>query len=315
MQDTTEILAPSAPPSPQSAPSANPLFERAILLNVSFSRLGTTKKVRGARIDKDADTDVYSVNKKLFRCVEYDAIRSFDGEIKTYLDSKCLPSTVKGGIYFLPIASIEEVDLKLTQFAARREQLVAAFVEIYPTLLLQAEMRLRAIFDERDYPHQNRVSEHFSLSWQTLSMGVPDVLETISTAMFERERAKAAQQWEAAQEQIQALLRVRLKGMVDHLTERLTPDKDGKCKVFKNSLVGNIESFLSDFSALNITNDRELETLADQARELLSGVDAATLRQSENTREVTRVAFESISHSLETMLTDKPKRAFSFEDI
>lgn len=294
---------------------ANPLFERAILLSVSFSRLGITKKVRGARIDKDADSDTYNVTKRLFRCAEFDAIRSLDNEVKGFLESKCLPSTVKGGIYFLPILSIEEVDRRLTQYAAQRDQLVAGFVDIYPNLLLQAEWRLRALFDAGDYPHQERVAEHFSMNWQTLTLGVPDVLQTISSEMFEREREKAARQWEDAQAQIQTLLRVRMKGLVEHLTERLTPDKEGNLKVFRNSLVGNIESFLSEFDALNITDDAQLAQVVQEARGLLSGVDAETLRRSTDTRAALREGFETMAQSLETMIVDKPRRAISFEDI
>lgn len=146
-------------------------------------------------------------------------------------------------------------------------------------------------------------------------MDVPGALKSISQGLFEEERDKMAAQWSVAQEEIQSLLRVRLKSMIEHLRERLTPDAEGKSKVFRNSLVDNIGDFLTEFSAINITNDSELEAVVEQARTLLDGVDAQTLRRSNDARETVRVGFDGLAQNLEAMLVDRPMRSISFDDV
>ncbi len=300
---------------PTTSPPQNPLFERSVLLGVSFSKLGTSKRVRDCGIDKDADRDLVRISKRLFDCTELDAISKFDARVKAFLGEKCLPSPMRGGMFFLPLVSVEKVHEKLTHFAVERTVLVEAFAAVYPNLLLGAEMRLRELFEPSDYPPQSRVAAHFGLSWNFVSMDVPGALKSISQGLFEEERDKMAAQWSVAQEEIQSLLRVRLKSMIEHLGERLTPDAQGKSKVFRNSLVDNISDFLTEFSAINITNDSELEAVVNQARTLLDGVDAETLRRSTDARETVRVGFDGLAQNLEAMLVDRPMRSISFDDV
>jgi hypothetical protein len=127
-------------------------------------------------------------------------------------------------------------------------------------------------------------------------------------------REGRARQWADATAVVQHTVREGLAELVAHLVDRLTGDKDGKLKVFRNSIMTNLNEFLEVFNARNITDDQQLAALVDKARRLISGVDAETLRESKNVRETVRTGFAKIQTALDGMLVDKPERAYRLDD-
>lgn len=290
------------------------MLDKAILLQIELRSLGNSRKVSSEVVAADADKDQLHVSKKLLDCPELKAIGNLDEAMKAFVKSKCLPSVLKKGVFLLPIVSIEAVNGRLGEFAAQREGTVEAFLDVYEAAKEQANARLRALYDPDDYPSVGRVKEHFSLSWNYLTFGVPEALAKIDQALFESEKAKAAAQWHEAQGVVQDLMRVRMMGLVEHLTERLSSGSDGKAKTFKKSLISNIGEFLQEFDALNVTSDGQLAELVAKARGLLDGVDADTLRKSKELREALKSGFCQIEGQLSDLIVDKPKRGISFED-
>ena len=142
------------------------------------------------------------------------------------------------GVYLIPIALVEEVEAKLVSFAAKREQLVDAFVEAYPAQVQDAKQRLRSAFSANDYRASERVKMLFGMEWRYVAFSVPGRTHTVSRELFKSEHEKAARQRQEALEEVRARLRTHLSEHVNHLVERLTsPGPDSKPKTFKNTLV------------------------------------------------------------------------------
>jgi hypothetical protein len=326
-------LAPFAP-AQLAAPVATPevaetlLDQKAVLVSLTLSQIGRTRQVKEGAVELaqhsdgeeklvEANTDKSQVRvvKTLFKCGELKAIESLDSEIRAFISRKCLKSPLKGkSVYLVPMGMVEQVDTKLRDYVAQRDQVVAQFVNVYPRLLQEAQQQLRDLYDAHDYPNRDHVAACFSLRWRFFALMVPDALGEISTQIWEQERAKAAADWAEAQEEIQMLLRVRLKSMIEHLVERLKPGADGKQKIFRNTAVTNMTEFINDFSALNITNDHELAQTVENVRSLMNGVDAQTLRDSKKVREVVLNGAAKIESELSTLIVAKPKRLIELED-
>ncbi len=312
------------------------MLDKAILLQIDIRRLGNCRNVSTEQIEvkkspviaesetdnsaengspAETDKSLLNVSKKLLDCPEYKAITSLDDEMKAYVRSKCLPSVLRKGVFLLPLTSVEKVNAKLDWFAQQRKARVTAFAAVYEAAKSQAQERLGSLFNEDDYPPVATVETHFALSWNYLTFGVPGALGKISQALFEQEQQKANAQWQEAQGMVQDLLRVRMQELVKHLTERLTPGEGGKPKIFKSSLISNIDEFLQEFEALNVADDGQLAQLVAQAKDLMSGVDAETLRKSKDMQSTLQSGFAQIEAQLSAMITDKPKRAISFDDV
>jgi len=286
------------------------LAQTTVCLKVHLGALGNTRKVSSAKIEVDADKQLIRVSKTLLDASELRDIHRLDSELRHYLYEICLPFEI--GIHLLPLPLVETVDQKLREMQERRSALVDRFLRAYPRLCRQASQRLRTLYSPADYPPVDYVESKFTFSWQYLSFGVPGQLKELSARIFATEREKAAQRMTEASMEIQQVLRTALAEMVEHLRDRLTDNGDGKPKQLRDSAVQKLKEFLTTFNLRNVTDDRDLADQVEKARDLLDGVDADVIRNTETLRDRIRVGMSDISTQLDTMIIDRPSRKFRF---
>jgi len=195
-----------------------------------------------------------------------------------------------------------------------RKQLVTAFIAAYPSLCQHAAKRLRGLYNPADYPPVEDIAREFGFSWQYVSFGVPDQLKSISREVWEEEREKAAQRMAEASAEIQIVLRESMAKLVQHMADRLKEGPDGKPLRFKESTVSNLVEFLTNFEFRNVTDDKELQALAAQARQILQGVSADDLRTTGDLRVKVQQGMADIAAQLDTMLTRTGGRRFRFDE-
>jgi Protein of unknown function (DUF3150) len=317
MDGSLTVIAPggNGGGAPVTIPITDPgvdLAKRTVCIKVRLSTMGNTRKVSTSQIEVDADRDLLRLSKQLVASAELKAIGRFDGEIRRFLYNICLPFEV--GIHLLPIAALETVEYRLRQFADDRKQLVIAFINAYPSLCQDAAKRLRGLYNPADYPPVEDVEAEFGFSWQYVSFGVPDQLKGISREVWEQEREKAAQRMAEASSEIQHVLRESMAKLVQHMADRLKEGADGKLLRFKESTVSNLVEFLTNFEFRNVTDDKELQALAAQARQLLQGVSADDLRTTGDLRAKVQQGMAGIAAQLDTMLTRPGSRKFRFHE-
>jgi hypothetical protein len=286
------------------------LSQTTVCLKVQFGALGNTRKISSAKVDVDADKQLIRVTKKILDAAELKEIRRFDNELRHYLYEMCLPYDI--GIHLVPYEAVETVEEKLLAAQATRPALVESFLQAYPQLCRQISQRLRTLYNPADYPPVDYVRSKFTLNWEYLSFGPPGELREISPRIWIKEREKAAQKLAEATIEIQQVLRTTLAEMVERLRDRLTFDGEGKRKQLRDSAVQKLKEFLSTFDFRNVTDDRELAEQVSRARELLDGVDADVIRNTDTLRDRIRTGMSEISTRLDTMIIDRPKRKFRF---
>lgn len=320
----------AAPQPPSAAPAFMPsMLDKCVLLQIDFKRLGNSKSVNSEVVNADTDKSQVSVSKTLLDSPELRNVGKVDEQIKTYLRDQCLPSIIRKGVYLLPLLSVQKVYGKLDSFEATREERIETFIEAYPTLVAQAETRLRALFKADDYPatrvgtdgklevlpgYADTLRAAFTLQYNCVTFGVPDILAEIDGQVFEESKNKMNAQWSEAQDMVQQLLRVRVQETVANIQKKLQPNAEGKVRGFSKLAVEKIESFFNDFDALNITDDAALKKLVEDGKALLQGVDPEAVRKSKDLQQSLGEQFSEIESQLTAMIVDKPKRAMSFND-
>jgi hypothetical protein len=288
------------------------LAQRTVCVKVRLGRLGNTRKVSNSQVEVDTDKSLIRVSKHLLDSKELRAVANFDGEVRRYLYNTCLP--FEAGIHLCPFALLEQTEAKLRDFAARRQELVAAFLSAYPALCKEAAQRLRALYNPGDYPPVEYVEQQFTFLWQYISFGVPEQLREISTKIWQEEREKAAQVMAEAGQEIQQVLRAAMAELVKHMRDRLKDGPDGKPLRFKESTVSNLVEFLGTFDFRNVTDDAELKALVDRARTIVAGVDAEALRTTTDLRSRVQQEMADLAAELDTMIIKKPGRKFRFQE-
>jgi hypothetical protein len=178
-----------------------------------------------------------------------------------------------------------------------------------PGCVREVEDRLRALYDEEDYPSWDRVRGCFDVRWSYFTMNTPQVLPG---KLFVREQAKARVQWQEMLEEIRDGLRLTFKELVDALVDKLTPRPDGT----KKKLVGvdRLLEFLDTFSKKDVADDEQLRTLVEEVRGLLNGQDVSRLRKDQGLRELVQEWMQSVKVVLDTLVEDAPARQIVLRD-
>ena len=296
------------------------ITSNTIIISVTFRSPGNRRKVSSVSVDVDADLDAISVSKELLDSPELKAVRKLDMEVHTWLYSRVLPQGgfLKAGTYRVPIGLVSRVDDKLTEYLARREALVESFLTVYPDLVEKARSRLRAVFDPANYLGEGAMRNSFAFSWRYFAIETPDSLQNISAALMERESAKARVDIANEAADITLALRQSFADLLAHAVDRLGFDTGGsnkKKRVFRDSLMGNINEFLDLFSARNVMGDVALDNLIVKARKVMNGVDSPDdLRNNDGLRGSVRNSFEAIKREMDDGTMLAPTRKFSFED-
>lgn len=297
------------------------LLDNAIALSLSISKIGTRRKVDSRKMQlregqgDEPEKDSIGVSKELISSPSFDAITKLDNEFRNKIYRIALPNPLfRNGTYLIPVSLVESIDAMIEGYKVERQEKIELFLNDYTDAVYDARRRLGGLFDVGDYPSKESVSGSFSVVAQYIEIGLPSSLGAISPAIFQREKALFNEKLVSAAEEITAAMRESFKELVEHMVDRLKPGENGKQKIFRDSLVNNFREFMDTFSARNITNDEELESLVNKARQVLNGKSAGQLRSIDAIREQVVFGMESVKDSLSSMVADAPKRKFSFDD-
>lgn len=197
----------------------------------------------------------------------------------------------------------------LNLFTPAVERLEGSFEK----LVAQEKDRLGTLFKAEDYPgirdDAGRVRLLFpeelrsKYSFETVVVPLPDAAD-FRVALGDEERQRLQRQITAS---VQASLQVgsrelwqRLYAAVTHMSERLKAYKvteDGVENKFHDTIVTNLVKLVDVLPKLNITNDANLDRLAEEVRASLL-VDPKELRKSESFRAGTASAADAIAQQM-----------------
>ena len=86
--------------------------------------------------------------------------------------------------------------------------------------------------------------------------------------------------------------------LLHRMSERLEDTDDGKNKIFRNSLVDNILDMCSMCDHFNVDGDQKITALKHRLESVLKGVDAGSLRESDELRKSVKTSVDSIIFDL-----------------
>ena len=275
------------------------ITDKAVFLSIHFNRFGNTRKIASSKVNMDVDKRRIGVTKRLLASDSLQAITRLDYEVLRYIESRCLP--FEKGIHALPIGLVEEVDEQLRKFREQRDQLIDAFLTEYPTLLEEARVPLGVLFDQKDYATVNEARDEFGMRWNYLSLATPGVLAEMSEGLFAEERQKIRDKMAESYQEWRDLLRVAMADLVKRLSESTTPGADGKTRKLTDSSVNRLQDFLNTFNLRNVCDDRELQVICNQLKNVMRGITVEQLRESESLKGRIGSAVADAAASLEIM--------------
>ena len=290
--------------------AARALLEQAIGFHVTTRTLGVVRKGDVSKIETDADRDMVALRKTILDCAEYDAIVTYKRSIRSFVETYCLPSFFKRGMYFLKRTSLEFVSNELTKMKENWDALVDRLVEVYEQAVEESLVRLKSQGCRADYPPKDQVKACFEFTFGTARFDVDPALKEISAALYNDEVAKSMELVGFAAQEIVSRLRGQALAAVDHLVDRLTDSTDGKKKTIRNEAVTNVLEFVKMFEQWNAADDAQLAATVKTLQSVMDGVDPQDLRDDERYRAELRAQLETVKGEMDKLVVARPVRRF-----
>lgn len=199
------------------------------------------------------------------------------------------------GWRLLPTANYMEYTTWFRQQQSEYKRALDQFVADYPTMRAEAQIKLKGLYRDEDYPDTYDIRQRFALDVQYSPVPAigdirvdlaADQVGAIETAIQQRiERASRLAIGDAWQ---------RLYGCVQRMSERLSDPE----AIFRDTLITNTRDICDALKRLNVTDDPALEAMRVHVERELTAHDPDVLR---DTPRVRRSVAEKADAILSTM--------------
>ena len=298
--------------SPASAP-ADRLRETMTAARVSFTWLGTHKTLNTSQKDQAAHTfgaegKFVSAGKKLLDTGHpaFKAVTAVRSQAVTYWKENSLPYP-EPGIRLIRQDGVEQFHRQMVRFAANLDEAVAGLEAHYDDLRNAARDRLGELFDPADYPPT--LAGLFAIQHDFPAVEPPAYLRQLNPDLYRQECQRVQARFEEAVKLAEQAFIEELSKLLDHLTERLSGQEDGRPKVFRDTVVNNLTDFFQRFRTLNIRSNAQLDEIVQHAQRILHGVDPQQLRDHQWLRQFTTNRMTAVQARLDQLMVDRPRRS------
>lgn len=303
------------PADPEERDFAVELQESTLACRLRHEKLGTRRALTRDQIARVADQfaadhRALSGSKRLLDTKDpaFRAVIRVHSEATAYWQSVTVPFP-EPGVRLIRRDRLDEFDDRMRDFRHELQQAVSGLQGKYAELRAKARVELGALFNEADYPE--RVDDAFALEWEFPSFEPPTYLRRLHPQLYAQECGRIRGRFEEAVRLTEAAFLQRLNDLVAHLSERLSGERDGKPKVFRNSAIENLNDFFEEFRSLDIGSSTELQDLVQRAQQLVNGVSPDELRRDFSTRTNVVNGLAEIQQSMDALMVPRPTRAIS----
>ena len=279
---------------------------------LSFTWLGVRKSLTAEQKNQAADSfgaegKFLSAGKKLLDTSHpaFKAVTAIKGRCQSYWRAVSLPYP-EPGIRLIRQRSISDFDQQIESF---REELTGAVDELdrhYADLRSAARRRLGGLFDPGDYPVS--LIGLFGIEHEYPSVEPPSYLRQLNPELYEQECHRMQARFDEAVQLAEQAFTEELSKLVEHLSDRLSGEVDGKAKVFRDSAVTNLTEFFDRFRTLNVRSNDQLDDLVNRAQQVLGGVEPQQLRDSTALQQRLVTQLAGVQSSLDGLMVDRPRR-------
>lgn len=308
---TTVLDEPTTPTQPRVR-GAERLRTAMTALRVSLTAFGVRKTLTAqqraqAAESFGADESSLSAGKKLIdvRHPKYRAVTAIRSHCVRYWRTVSLPFP-EPGIRLIRHEDLNTVNLQMMTIKADLTEAVEELDRHYEELKTAARNRLGSLYQESDYP--STLVGLFDVQWDFPSVEPPPYLQRLAPELYQQECERVQARFDEAVQLAEQAFTEELTKLVDHLTERLTGEQDGKPKVFRDTAITNLTEFFERFQRLNIRSNEQLDELVEQAQGVVRGIQPQQLRENLDLRIQVGEQLGTVQQALDDLLVDRPRR-------
>ncbi|PHS11666.1 MAG: hypothetical protein COA78_09125 [Blastopirellula sp.] len=307
---TTTLL--DEPRSQRSTSPSQHLRTTMTAARLSFTWLGVHKSLSVVQKNLAADSfgaegKFLSAGKKLLDTSHpaFKAVTAIRGRAVAYWKGVSLPFP-EPGIRLIHQQAINDFDTQITHFRNELSDAVTELDQHYHELRSVARDRLGDLFDMSDYP--SSLIDTFAIEHDYPSVEPPPYLRQLSPELYQQECQRVQARFDEAVQLAESAFTEELTKLVEHITDRLSGQADGKPKVFRDTAITNLTEFFERFRRLNIRSNDQLDDLVSNAQQIVQGIQPQQLRDNSSLRQEVSNQMSAVQASLDQLLVDRPRR-------
>ena len=292
-----------------NAPS---IASSAVLIDLSISCW------TGRKLDKRASNDVTAqnnaakgvanVHKKLLGdCAELDAVQKFAANARNAHYAMTMPWSDLGlrlcpTKMYIGVSDRAGYERTMTELQTEFFRLTEAFLSAYDWEIQNAQLKLGALFSSDDYPSRDSLAAKFKFRFT--AMPLPDagdwrldIGNEAAASMREQYEKFYGEQLTKAMNDVWE----RAHEALTKMSERLDYADDTTKKVFRDTLVTNVQEIVDLLGSMNITDD---PAMADAHRRLdaaMQGITPDALREDAYLRAQTKRQVDDVRKIIDTL--------------
>jgi len=300
------------PRTRSAVPPGDRLRATMAAARLSFTWLGVSKSLTPAQKSQAADSfgaeaKFLLAGKKLLDTSHpaFKAVTAIRGRMIAYWKAVSLPYP-EPGIRLIPQQTVTEFDQHVVALRRELDDAVTILDRHYDELRSAARRRLGDLFNAGDYPPS--LIGLFAIEHDYPGIEPPDYLRQLNPELYEQECRRVQSRFDEAVQLAEQAFLDELARLVEHITERLSGQDDGKPRVFRDSAVTNLTEFFERFRTLNVRSSEQLDELVARAQQVIGGVEPQQLRDSASLRSRVVNQLASVQSSLDGLLVDRPRR-------
>lgn len=210
-----------------------------------------------------------------------------------------------GSLRLLPVINLPKFKAEFHQHEKSYFALRDAFLDRYPTIVSNMAFKQGDMFDRSEYPSVDQIKDKFRIRLYVAEVPTSDYRCSIAEDLAED--LKLTYQKQINDEivpQVMADIASQFTEVMESIShccgyDEYQPDgQGGEVKTKKRKIYeGTIEkarALCETFRGFNLTNDAELAKASESLKNVLNGVDADTLRESDAVRESVKSGVDDI---------------------
>lgn len=275
----------------------------AMLVELSIStwqgRKADKKVSKEVTNSKGAKDGAAAVTKRLLGdCTELEAVLKFAASCRTTHYSLTMPWS-DTGLRLLPSAAYFGYHEQLTELQSTFDGLVETFIDSYEWEVAQAAASLGEMFNRDEYPTAASLRSKFRFSINYIPLPETgdwrvDIGEAGRTQLESHYQRFYQQALQTAMDDVWH----RAYDVLQRMSERLDYSDGETKKIFRDSLVTNVEDIVALLETCNVTGDPAMAAQAQQLRAAISGLTADDLRKDGALRAATKRSVDDVIKNL-----------------
>jgi len=261
------------------------LNDRALLVSLSISQWTARK------LDKKATKDVADINRASTSAGRYNKsllplndllanVHQKTGLIREKFAKNTLPWGIDG-TRILPSANYFQFMQDFRKEKSEWQALVHTFTDNYEYLVAEAKRWLGDLYDEKDYPPKDVITNKFAMDMAVMPVPSADFRVQLSSDELSHIKEELENRLVGIQQEAMNDCWHRLYKHVEHITEKLSDPTS----IFRDSMIENARETCDLLTRLNISDDPNLEAMRKQVESKLLDHHPDSLRNDLDLRQ------------------------------